>query len=579
MGIPLFFKIISEKYDDTIIENLPEENCNKQNYLFLDMNCLIHPCCRKLLDDDYTFGRKGLYENRMFTEIKIYIEKLIEFSNPKFIYMAIDGVAPCAKMAQQRLRRFKTFLERSEHNKIKEQLNIDYPTEYWDTNAISPGTKFMIELSKKIELYITTDTIFNDIEVIFSGPSIPGEGEHKILSYIRQNEHNKFDNDNNNILIYGLDADLIMLSLVSGRNNLYLLRESIEFGKPRDGVFLYMDIDQLKCNLILDFKERFFISNKSVNAESMLTATFFNHLIDDYIFICFFLGNDFLPHILSLDLRYEGLDVIMDSYIKVYCSIQTNLIMDDSINTDFLNLFLKDLSSHENNTIDKLFKKRQKLNKFFKVRSVETEYDRRVQILNNYPILNMEEEFLITKDSMYCKDWKKRYYKQCFDFTEKEEIEDICRNYIDGLYWTFKYYFTGCVSWSWNYQYNHAPTLQDISHYLNENVEDINKIKFKADKPVSPIVQLVTIFPKNSISLIPTIYYKLMTDLEYGLLHYYPDEFKLDTLFKRYYWQCVPVLPPIDLELIKQKVGKIKTSNEVKNKFKMGMIIHKKAML
>ena len=47
MGIPLYFKIISEKYPNIIKDNLD----NNKNNLFLDLNCAIHPCCRKILEE------------------------------------------------------------------------------------------------------------------------------------------------------------------------------------------------------------------------------------------------------------------------------------------------------------------------------------------------------------------------------------------------------------------------------------------------------------------------------------------------------------------------------------------------
>ena len=160
MGIPLFFKTLSEKYDDSLIEEI--DNTNKF-FLFLDMNCLIHPCCRKVLDDDYSNTRKFKYEQRMLNEIKTYLKLVIEYCNPDFIYMAIDGVAPCAKMTQQRLRRFKTILEKKEINKIKTELNMEYSQESWDTNAISPGTDFMINLTKSLDNFIKTDKVFKNI--------------------------------------------------------------------------------------------------------------------------------------------------------------------------------------------------------------------------------------------------------------------------------------------------------------------------------------------------------------------------------------------------------------------------------
>ena len=153
---------------------------------------------------------------------------------------------------------------------IKDQLNIEYSNISWDTNAISPGTDFMINLSKLLQHFILTDPIFNNVEVVFSDHSIPGEGEHKILNYIKQNS---FDNEPN-IIIYGLDADLIMLSLVSNSSNVYLMREDIQFGKPQEGNFLYMDIDQLKCNIIMDFKERFYIKSESVHTDKILSNDF-----------------------------------------------------------------------------------------------------------------------------------------------------------------------------------------------------------------------------------------------------------------------------------------------------------------
>lgn len=553
MGIPLFFKTLTDKYDDTLVETITSNE--NLNCLFLDMNCLIHPCCRRVLTENYSNSKRDVYEKRMFVEIKNYLDKIIEFCNPKFIYMAIDGVAPCAKMAQQRLRRNKTYLEREEIYSIKNKLNISYNTEFWDTNAISPGTLFMIKLTRRLNEYIKNilETKKSIKTILLSSHDEAGEGEHKIMDYIRTH-----DLDNKNILIYGLDADLIMLSLATSRESVYLLREAIEFGSPQEGKFLYMDIDQLKCNIIMDFKERFYINSESVHTDKILSNEFFVNLIDDYIFICFLLGNDFLPHILSLDIRYSGLDLIMDTYIKTYVGVKTNLITDNKINTYFLKIFLKTFSDNEDQIVKNVFDKRQKLNKYFKIRSKDNEYDKQIEILNNYPILNMEEEYLITNESLYCKDWEKRYYKVCFDFTEKEEIDSICKNYFDGLVWVFKYYFSGCVSWSWNFEYNHAPTITDLSNYLNNNIEDINSIKFTNDKPVASIVQLITIMPKQSIELIPKKYHKLLTEFKYGLLHYYPEKYKLDTIFKRYYWQCVPILPPIDLQYIKNKVSKIK---------------------
>ena len=116
MGIPLYFKQLSEKYP-TIIKN----NIDNRDNLFLDLNCAIHPCCKHILEN-YNKTHKdssNLLEKKMITEVLEYIKKLVLMVNPKLLYIAIDGVAPCAKMNQQRLRRYKAILEKKLISNIK----------------------------------------------------------------------------------------------------------------------------------------------------------------------------------------------------------------------------------------------------------------------------------------------------------------------------------------------------------------------------------------------------------------------------------------------------------------------------
>ena len=149
MGIPLYFKQISEKYPNIIKESL---DTTKDNSLFLDLNCAIHPCCRKILEEysDTKFNNNLVIEKKMITEILNYIQTLVGMVKPTFLYIAIDGVAPCAKMNQQRLRRYKNIYEKEKMNEIKREEKIELTTFDWNTNAISPGTEFMYKLSDKI---------------------------------------------------------------------------------------------------------------------------------------------------------------------------------------------------------------------------------------------------------------------------------------------------------------------------------------------------------------------------------------------------------------------------------------------
>lgn len=136
MGVPKFFRWMSERYpaiSQLIAENrIPEFDC-----LYLDMNGIIHNCTHKD-SDDATFR---MTEEQMFIAIFNYIEHLFGKIKPKqLFFMAIDGVAPRAKMNQQRARRFRTALdvEVAREKAIKEGKEMP-KEEAFDSNAITPG--------------------------------------------------------------------------------------------------------------------------------------------------------------------------------------------------------------------------------------------------------------------------------------------------------------------------------------------------------------------------------------------------------------------------------------------------------
>jgi 5'-3' exoribonuclease 1 len=63
------------------------------------------------------------------------------------------------------------------------------------------------------------------VEVVFSGSDCPGEGEHKVMDFIRRMRQRDNWSPEFRHVFYGLDADLIMLSLVTHERNFMLLRE------------------------------------------------------------------------------------------------------------------------------------------------------------------------------------------------------------------------------------------------------------------------------------------------------------------------------------------------------------------
>ena len=198
---------------------------------------------------------------------------------------------------------------------MENNVEIDESPE-WDTNAITPGTLFMNKLSVKLKSYYKNKT---NIKIIISDSNIPGEGEHKLLEHLRNNYTDKETN-----IIYGLDADLIMLCLIANKPNIYLLRETVEFDNRIhvDGFkFLYLSIDNLKKNLLSEILERL--------GEIYLTQDQKDKIINDYIFLSFILGNDFIPHSPSVGIKNKGIDLLLDLYVRYYYDCKSNLVLID----------------------------------------------------------------------------------------------------------------------------------------------------------------------------------------------------------------------------------------------------------
>ena len=136
------------------------------------------------------------------------------------------------------------------------------------------------------------------IKTIFNDSSIHGEGEHKIMQYLK-NQNNSDIN-----IVHGLDADLIMLSMIK-TNHIYLLRERTEYNiEGFDSEFVYLDINSLKKYLVQDIKKDIIhLPNQDI--------------INDYIFMCFFIGNDFVHNSPCINIRYKGLDNLLEIYNKL----------------------------------------------------------------------------------------------------------------------------------------------------------------------------------------------------------------------------------------------------------------------
>eukprot|EP00466_Bigelowiella_natans_P003130 jgi/Bigna1/36214/e_gw1.13.146.1 len=231
MGIPKFYRWLSERYP--LINQVVKGNLRPEfDNLYLDMNGIIHICSHPRDGVDAT--KEQLTEEEMYAGIFEYIDRIFHLISPKkLLFMAVDGVAPRAKMNQQRQRLEIDEREKKESGEVGiERENRVSKGDLFDSNCITPGTEFMARLCKHLRYFVRKkmqeDAAWRKVEVILSGPDIPGEGEHKIMMYIRRLKAMGDFAPNLRHCMYGLDADLIMLGLVvTHEPHFALLREEV----------------------------------------------------------------------------------------------------------------------------------------------------------------------------------------------------------------------------------------------------------------------------------------------------------------------------------------------------------------
>ncbi|KAI1498468.1 exoribonuclease 1 [Biscogniauxia marginata] len=349
MGVPKFFRWLSERYP-AISQLIAENRIPEFDNLYLDMNGIIHNCTHK--DSSDTSFR--LSEDEMFIRIFNYIEHLFGKIKPKkLFFMAIDGVAPRAKMNQQRARRFRTALdaEQARDKAIREGVELPKQDPF-DSNCITPGTEFMAKLTQQLKYFInkkiSEDSDWQGCDIVLSGHEVPGEGEHKIMEYIRNAKAQPDYHSNVRHCLYGLDADLIMLGLLSHDPHFCLLREEVTFGrssKTKSKELEHQNFYLLHLYIVREYLELEF---QDLKKEGCMKVPFdMERIIDDFILMAFFVGNDFLPNLPHLHINEGALANMFRIYKLVLPQCDGYINEGGVINFSRLGLLLEELSKEE----------------------------------------------------------------------------------------------------------------------------------------------------------------------------------------------------------------------------------------
>eukprot|EP01083_Nonionella_stella_P179685 638726_1 len=629
MGVPAFFRWLLSRFKESV---LPVEEATREgvDHLYLDMNGIIHPCCHPDRNAPKT-------EAEMIRRIFKYIDEIVDMIKPrKMLYMAIDGVAPRAKMNQQRARRFVSARDLERKKAMRTGNQSASTPELWDSNVITPGTPFMEKVATALRFYIRsrleTHPVWKNLEVVLSDSNVPGEGEHKIMDFVRTTRSKAGYDPNTCHVLYGLDADLIMLGLATHEPNFFILREYVAFydrrkctGCGRTGHTLQdcrsttpapMEITENDSKTeasspnVADVAKKFEVvsiavvreylaRDLKVNPESLPFEWNLERVIDDFVFMCFFVGNDFLPQLPTLQIQGGSLDNLMALYVHMLPALGGYLCDGGDVNLTRVDVLMSEIGAQEANAIRAHAAKRRR------TVTGAAWMDGRAQRAANFPRSNAPGKRLKTdgksrKDNSNAQDsetnssktetstsssnlttaeisflpdeakstssrqkgssandsecqkdavmgYNARYYKEKFGYDKAADADKLKRlyaEYVKGLCWVMKYYYSGCPSWGWYFPAHYAPLSSDLINM--DLLPGTNE--FRLGEPFCPLAQLMGVLPKRSSHCLPESLRDLMCSSKSPLSEFYPTEFDIDMNGKRQEWQAVVKLSFIDEE-------------------------------
>lgn len=517
-------------------------------------------------EDINTVDGKVQFESQVIEEVIRTIYRLCEATKPTdLLWIAVDGVVPLAKMVQQRERRFRAVEEKKRIQKIYEEHERDVPLQ-WDSNAITPGTPFMLTLCDIIQrkmLTIMETTGVKQVEM--NGVRVPGEGEQKIFEYLRT--YPGCDTEMEDV-IYGLDADLIILSLLQSihsdqNSSISLLREEQAFGK------LVQDSETGEDVLV-----RFAVSEFAKVIPLEWSGVDDPTLIMDYIVLMSLMGNDFVPHTPSLTFRSEGMERILDAYRHVGERIVEVPSKDKSQEEEksipticwkSLGRILAWLEQGELRTLQEDAKRTSMIRKRIRMGEIPFRHAIRDDPVDQ-EIAAMDWEHLREPDRIRVGDtgWKTRYYSQiagCYGDTlnTREVVTRVCDEYFYAIWWCWLYYNGGDVPGDRCYSFASGPLLGDAATTARdwtptpEPKDDIFRV---SNIPVE--AQLLVVLPPESHKILPSWVREIAKDCP----DLYPTESKLWGYGKRHIWECTAILPRLPIRRIAGLVKDAKDSLE-----------------
>ena len=512
MGIPSYYKKLADRTKGLVSKSYE----GKASSLFFDFNCMIYHCARRPNSTLPPYpGPEGNseWEDLLLEDIVKYVVKVWQsVGQPNEVFLGIDGVVPMAKIKQQRMRRFKSIWLAEEEKKEGLREN----TLSWDTNCITPGTPFMKKLTRRLQELCRKHPHWS-----ISGAEEPGEGEHKVMAKLRARSESS-----DPVLIYGLDADLILLTLLNAKSPAYLVREDSEMGLVQLNSFGEEDYSYFSLNVL----KQTLPPNVGIPA---------------YVAAMTLLGNDFVPHSLTVKIKENGHDALLKTLKMVETSEQSFVKQTESglmINHDVLYQILSVWAEEEPSRMLHTLKKKLQMRGQVQ------------QTLDNRPLEWMVEAGMVKKEESWklYDGWKKVYNGSWIQCERPSDVNALCREYLYGLQWVLDYY-TGQrpVNMLWSFSRLLPPLWTDLAKYLE--TFSYEPFETQMSDPIQPCEQLAMVLPIQSWHLIQEPSFRSLPSL---LPQFWPESFGFFSVGRTRMWECEALVPMLTVERIRSAVKK-----------------------
>lgn len=525
MGVPGYFSRVL-RANPAAVSSIPPAACS---YLLVDFNCVVH---RQVAVGSSADEREAQTAQDVIDKTLAYLANEVvgacKLAANATVLVAADGPPPLAKMMQQRGRRFISRYKcpASAGPPAPAHLRGSDP---FNRSDITPGTPFAARLDSAVrELCgaLHRSGRFGG-GVVYSGTDEPGEGEHKIMRALRGAERT---DSSGRPVIYGLDADLLLLSMLHGsRTGAWpvVAREADALGASANGGagvgLCFVDL-QAVCPKIAGGSDK-----KRVG----------NHVVCS--FLC---GNDFLPPLSCLSVQDGWIDKLreMSADLDLAAASASSAASSSSgglaVDASQLAVLLARLAGREDADFfradDRYWKARPRV-------------DSASEAWNSHPLINRDETLRSVAPGT--PGWRRRFYGRVMGIRHGEDVSRACSEYAAGIAWCAAYYSGGHGALgdepSWFYPFHYGPASADLA----------NHVALDAGSPGNALLACDAVrYPRFSFS--PEAVKNFVVPPEDGdaprssdpWAYLFPTGFRLTTYLRHKVWHCAADLPfPLDV--------------------------------